>query len=42
MRLDTKDIGYKTMIISEPIYEDKLSKMEICYEVTDSNHITSR
>ena len=38
--LDRKIIGYKTRIVSEPIYEDELVKnmtMEICYEVTNTN-----
>jgi len=41
MSLDKKVIGYKTITISEPIYEDELLKtltMEICYEATNTNH----
>jgi len=40
MGLDRKVIGYKTRIISEPIYEDELLKnltMEACYEVINTN-----
>jgi len=40
MSLDRKIIGYKTRIVSEPIYEDELVKnmtMEICYEATNTN-----
>ena len=40
MSLERKVIGYKTRIISELIYEDKLVKnmtMEICYETTNTN-----
>ena len=40
MSLDRKVIGYKTRIVSEPIYEDELVKnmiMEIYYEATNTN-----
>jgi len=40
MSLHRKVIGYKTRMISEPIYENKFVKnltMEICYEATNSN-----
>ena len=40
MNLNGKVISYRTRIISEPTYEDKLVKnlaMEICYELINTN-----
>jgi len=40
MSLGKKAIGYKTIIVNEPIYDDELVKnmtMKICYEVTNTN-----
>jgi len=40
MSVDRKNIGYKTRIVSELIYEDELVQnitMEICYKATNTN-----